>query len=78
MSGQLLSADRMLSVGRALDQRPESPSLVIATTILQLGLVVVVWLVALVPAALAALTMLAVTSARGAFRRSNIRRAPRR
>lgn len=78
MSGHLLSADRMLSVSRALDQRPESPSLVIATTILQLGLVVVVWLVALIPAALAALTMLAVTLARGAFRRSKIGRAPRR
>ncbi|ATC32898.1 hypothetical protein CA606_11470 [Caulobacter vibrioides] len=68
----------MLSVNRALDQRPESSSLVIVTTALQLALVVLVWLLALVPAALAALTLLALKSARGAFGPSDIRRAPRR
>lgn len=68
----------MLSVNRALDQRPESPSLVIVTTILQLGLVVLVWLVALVPAALAALTMLAVKSARHAFGPDGVQRITRR
>lgn len=63
----------MLSVNRALDQRPESPSLVVATTILQLGLVVIVWLLALVPAALAALTLLLVKAACGAFRPSKVK-----
>lgn len=68
-----MSADKMLSVNRALGQRPESPSLVVATTILQLGLVVLVWLVALVPAALAALTLLLVKTACGVFRPSKVK-----
>lgn len=63
----------MLSVNRALDQRPESPSLVVVTTILQLGLVVMVWLLALVPAALAALTLLLVKAACGALRPSKVK-----
>lgn len=63
----------MLSVNRALGQRPESPSLVVATTILQLGLVVLVWLVALIPAALAALTLLLIKAACGAFRPSKVK-----
>jgi len=54
----------MLSVTRTLDERRESPTLVVLTTILQLGLVVVVWLLALVPAALAALTILGVKAVR--------------
>lgn len=54
----------MLSVTRALDTRRESPTLVVLTTILQLGLVVLVWLVALIPAALAALTILTVKTIR--------------
>lgn len=45
-------------------QRPESRALVVFTTVLQLGLVVVVWLLALVPAALAALTVLAYKTVR--------------
>lgn len=67
----------MLSVNRALDQRPESSSLVIITTALQLALVVLVWLLALVPAALAALTLLALKSAREAFGVSNAKNAIR-
>lgn len=54
---------------RTLDHRPESLTLVILTTALQLGLVVVVWLLALVPAALAALTLLAVKAMRRVGRR---------
>lgn len=57
----------MLAVSRSLDRRFESPTLVVATTGLKLALVVLVWLVALFPAALAALTLLAVTSARRAL-----------
>jgi hypothetical protein len=59
----------MLSLNRALDQRRESPALVVATTILQLALVVIVWLVALIPAAIAALTIMTVKMVRGAFRK---------
>lgn len=59
----------MLAGNRALDHRPESPTLVILTTALQLGLVVVVWLLALVPAVLAALTLLALKAIRRAGRR---------
>jgi hypothetical protein len=46
----------------ALREQRESPTLVVLTTVLQLGLVVIVWLLALVPAALAALTVLIVTA----------------
>ena len=63
----------MLSVNRALDQQAKSPSLVIVTTIIQLGLVVMVWLLALVPAALAALTLLLVKAASGAFWPSKVK-----
>lgn len=58
----------MLSVTRPLDDRRESPSLVVLTTALQLGLVVIVWLLALVPAALAALTILGVKAVRRLLR----------
>jgi hypothetical protein len=58
----------MLSLTRAPDQRRESPTLVVLTTALQLGLVVLVWLLALIPAALAALTILTVKLVRGALR----------
>ena len=50
----------------ALRERRESPTLVVLTTMLQLGLVVLVWLLALVPAALVALTMLIVRAIRQA------------
>lgn len=51
----------------ALREHRESPTLVVLTTALQLGLVVLVWLVALVPAALVALTMLLVKAIRRAL-----------
>jgi len=41
---------------------------VVLTTALQLGLVVLVWLLALIPAALAALTILTVKLVRSALR----------
>jgi hypothetical protein len=41
---------------------------VVVTTALQLGLVVLVWLLALVPAALAAFTVLTVKAVRAALR----------
>ncbi len=63
----------MLSVSRALDQRRESSTLVVLTTVLQLGLVVVVWLLALIPAAIAALTILIFKTIRAAFRRAAAR-----
>jgi len=65
-----LSADSMLSVTRAPVERPESPTLVVVTTVLQLSLVVVVWLLALIPAAIAALTVLAFKLVRAAFRKT--------
>lgn len=52
---------------RSALQRPESKSLVVFTTVLQLGLVVVVWLLALVPAAIAALTVLLYKTLRKLF-----------
>ena len=57
----------MPSVSPALRERRESPTLVVVTTALQLGLVVVVWLLALIPAALVALTVLAVKLIRRAL-----------
>jgi hypothetical protein len=48
----------MLSLTKTPDRRPESPTLVVVTTALQLGLVVLVWLLALIPAAVAALVVL--------------------
>lgn len=46
----------------AFGQQRESPTLVVLTTTLQLGLIALVWLLALVPAALAALAMLIVAA----------------
>lgn len=51
----------------ALRQHRESRTLVVVTTILQLGLVVLVWLLALVPAAIAAVAVLIYKTARRAF-----------
>jgi len=48
--------------------RQESKALVVAISVLQLGLVVVVWLLALVPAAVLALAALLVQGARGLVR----------
>ncbi|MET3668038.1 hypothetical protein ABIC66_004680 [Caulobacter sp. 1776] len=42
--------------------------MVVLTTALQLGLVVLVWLIALIPAALAALTVVTVKGVRAAWR----------
>lgn len=75
VSGAVLSsADSMLSVTRAPVEHPESPTLVVATTVLQLSLVVVVWLLALVPAAIAALTVLAFQKVTGKTVRGALRR----
>ena len=60
----------MLSVSQALEERKESPALVVVTTAFQLALVVLGWLLALVPAAVAALTMLAIRTLRRAFDRT--------
>lgn len=54
-------------VSPALRQHRESRALVVITTVLQLGLVVAVWLLALVPAAIAALTVLLVKLIRRAL-----------
>lgn len=51
----------------ALREQRESPTLLVLTTVLQLGLVVLVWLLVLLPAALVALTMLIVTAVRRAL-----------
>ena len=66
----------MLSVTRALDERKESSTLVVVTSALQLALVVVVWLVVLIPAAIAALTILTVKTVRAAFRRPAVSSPP--
>ncbi|WP_291871723.1 hypothetical protein [Caulobacter sp.] len=42
----------------------------VLVTALQLGLVVVVWLLALIPAAIAALTVLSFKAVRGALRKA--------
>jgi flagellar biosynthesis protein FliP len=62
-----LSAYVMPWLSPALRERRESPTLVVVTTALQLGLVVLVWLLALVPAALVALTVLVVKLIRRAL-----------
>lgn len=62
----------MLAANRPLDRRSESPALVVVTTILQLSLVVVVWLLALIPAAIAALTVLIFKTVRGALRKTPV------
>jgi hypothetical protein len=49
-------------------ERQESKALVVAISALQLGLVVLVWLLAIVPVALLALGALLFKSLRGAFR----------
>lgn len=51
----------------ALREPRESRTLVVVTSALQLGLVVLVWLLALVPAALMALTVLMVKRVRRAL-----------
>lgn len=59
-----------MSVSQALEERKESPALVVVTTAFQLALVVLVWLLALVPAAVAALTMFAIKMIRRALGRT--------
>jgi hypothetical protein len=59
----------MLSVSQTFEERKESPTLVVVTTAFQLALVVLVWLLALVPAAVAALTMLTIKTISRAFHR---------
>jgi len=66
----------MLTLNRALDQRRESQALVVLTSALQLALVVLVWLIALLPAAIAALTVLMVKTVRAAFRKAAAAQAP--
>ncbi|MBO9709239.1 MAG: hypothetical protein J7521_13615 [Caulobacter sp.] len=50
------------------DLRPESPAFVVILSILQLSLVVMVWLLAIVPAALLALGALVFKTVKGALR----------
>ena len=57
--------------------RPESKLLVVLVSVLQLSLVVVVWLLALVPAAVLALAVISVKAVRGAFRVAVSASAPR-
>lgn len=52
----------------ARDRRPESPAFVVVLSILQLSLVVVVWLLAIAPAALLALAALVFKTVKGALR----------
>lgn len=63
----LSSAYRMPWVSPALREPRESRTLVVVTPALQLGLVVLVWLLALVPAACVALTVLVVQLIRRAL-----------
>jgi hypothetical protein len=65
-----MDSPRMTAVPhRARSQeRQESKALVVAISVLQLSLVVVVWLLAIVPAALLALGALLFKSLRGVFR----------
>ncbi len=62
-----LSAYFMPWVNPALREHRESKALVVVTSALQLAFVVVVWLLALVPAALVALTVLTVKLIRRAL-----------
>lgn len=66
----------MLIFNRLHDGRRESPALVVVTTSLQLALVVVVWLLALAPAAIAALTILTIKTVRVAFRKVTANKRP--
>ena len=66
----------MLIFNRALSEERESPALVVATTSLQLALVVLVWLLAIVPAAIAALTVMTIKILRGAFRKAIAAKTP--
>jgi hypothetical protein len=59
----------MLTFNRLQSEGRESPTLVVVTTALQLALVVVVWLLALAPAAVAALTVLTIKTLRATFRK---------
>ena len=63
----------MLSVSQALEERKETPALVVVTTAFQLALVVLVWLLALVPAAVAALTMFAIKTLGGVLSAWSVR-----
>lgn len=57
----------MSRLSPALSPRRESPTLVVVTTALQLGLVVLGWLLALAPAALAALSLMTFKAIRRTF-----------
>jgi len=61
---------RMTALPHSLraSERQESKALVVAISVLQLGLVVLVWLLALVPAAVLALAALLIQGARGLIR----------
>lgn len=57
--------------------RPESKLLVVLVSVLQLSLVVLVWLLALVPAAVLALAVISVKTVRGALRAVTSSAAPK-
>ncbi len=63
----------MPSLVRSSDLKPENKTLVVVTTILQLSAVVVVWLLAIVPAALLALAAIIGKTIAGALRGSRNR-----
>lgn len=56
------------SIVRSSDLKPENKVLVVVTTILQLSAIVLVWLLAIVPAALLALAAILGKTAAGAFK----------
>lgn len=64
----------MLSASPALREPRESQTLLVVTSALRLGLVMLVWLLALVPAIVAALAVFAVGAVRHALARSPSRR----
>lgn len=57
--------------------RPESKLLVVLVSVLQLSLVVLVWLLALIPAAVLALAVISVKAVRGAYRAATSNAAPK-
>jgi hypothetical protein len=58
------------SIVRSSDLKPENKVLVVVTTILQLSAIILVWLLAIVPAALLALAAIIGKSAAGMISKS--------
>lgn len=62
----------MPSIVRSSDLKPENKTLVVVTTILQLSAIILVWILAIVPAALLALTAIVGKTVTGALRDSRM------